>query len=109
MATEEAAKVWKEELDKACWEVSCEAEELDPGQEAERGVVPPIEVQSLADWIDYLKLLQLAAGQQLVGVKIDEDGQVFIYDRAPDEEDEMDALADQRYEDAKDEALFEGG
>lgn len=108
MASEEAAKAWKDELDKACWEVSCEAEQGDPGDEFEREVWPPKDVQSLADWIDYLKLLQLAAGEHGVEIKIDDEGQVSIWDCAPGEEDEDD-LADRRYEDEKDEALFDRG
>ena len=98
----------KEELDRACVEVSEHAEQGEPGEEIENIVARPDNVQDLPDWIDFLKLLQLAAGQHGVGIRIDRDGGLTIYDSTP-EEDEMDDLADRRYEDAKDEALFEGG
>lgn len=110
MATEEAAKRWKDELYQACWEVSCDAEQANPGTCSESEVIPPKNVITLSDWIDYLKLLKLAADYHGVMIRVShEDGRVFVYDQAPTREDELDDLEDRRYEDAKDEALFGGG
>ena len=109
MATEEAARRWKEELDKLCSGVSCEAEEADPGECCEEEIILPESVDTLGDWIDYLKLLKLASESHCVYVRVGHgEGGIFVFAYGP-QEDDMDALADRRYESEKDEALFGGG
>lgn len=110
MATEEAARAWKEELDKLCWEVSCDAEQADPGTCCEEELIMPDSVETLADLIDCLGLLRLVSNLHGVGVRVShEDGKLYIFDYGTPEEDEMDVLADRQHEDEKDEALFDGG
>ena len=106
MATEEAAKVWKEELDKVCWEVECSVDQAEPGETVEHAITPPEGLCQIVDWIDYLKMLLFLADLNGLEIKLDQDdGRVFLCGRAPSREDDLDDLEDRRYEDAKDEAL----